>query len=150
MQIAKECSDLLRSSFFFNHQNFDGKHTLWLLKTPFRTENASAKCACSHPPLQFHRHQQCSLWATVIKRSTGPTERLLHLRRQISLQMEMSTASLDTSQGHTASSSRLWLAIMQNVIQIHMLFDKIVSLGCLSHRSCFCFKLCFTPLSFLS
>lgn len=62
----------------------------------------------------------------------------------------MSTASLNTSQGHAASSSRLWLAIMQNVIQIHMLLDKIVSLGCLSHWNCFCFELCFTPSAFLS
>lgn len=74
MQIEKECSDLLRSFLIIKtclqhlilvmeKKLVDGKHSLWLLKTPFRPKNAPAKCACSQPPLQFHCHQQCSLWA---------------------------------------------------------------------------------------
>lgn len=65
--------------------------SLETLSFPHRTY--FCRCACSQAPHWIRCHQQCSLRATVIKCSTAYTERLLRLRRQISISMKMTAAS---------------------------------------------------------
>lgn len=60
----------------------------------FQHRHSLCRCHAHRPTHWICCHRQCSLREAVIKCSTGQTEWLLHLRRQISFLLKMTTASL--------------------------------------------------------
>lgn len=131
------------------------KYILFLHETlSFEHRSSLCRCACSQAA---RCHQQYSRRAAVIKCSTGRTERLLHLRRQISIILTMTTASPSRrSKGHINSLKPLsdlksQPLIMQNMTRTDSVMIRSYLWGAFHTKTVFFhFKLCVTPSSLIS